>query len=567
MPASFRVIAVDYDGTIAVVRSSERSGAERNCGTAPPWPARAAVYRSDFEELLEVFPDVERHFDAIVAENGALVVHDGQIDTQQRQISPELVESLRATGVPFRSGHVLIATDAVHDGTILGCIRRHGLDAQLVYNRAALMVLPEGVSKGTGMVHALGRMELSRHSTIAIGDAENDHSLLQAAEIGVAVGNAVPALKAHADICLEGANGDAVAAFLGGPVLDGTLDARPARWAVTLGKDANGNGVTLPGSRVNVLIVGASGAGKSYVTGLLMERLVALDYTVCVLDAEGDHGDLATLSGVLAVGGAEPPPSPARLATIVRNRFSSVIADLSLLAPEQKRSYCTDALAALEGLRQQRGYPHWIVVEEADQLLFGSPLPTESGPTGYCLVTHRPGTLHERTLAAMDVVIALPGAERHAHVPLTASQHEQPFTLPARHALLATLAGVTELEVDDRLLRHVRHRQKYAHAQVPPERRFFFGSNGSSGRTAGNMSEFRSELRRLSEHVLRTHLRAGDFSRWIREVLADDELGRRVREVERWFRTDSAAAPESAVEAIVTAINSRYECNAEAATP
>jgi HAD superfamily hydrolase (TIGR01484 family) len=566
MPASFRVIAVDYDGTIA--ESDRPNEAVLSAIAELRRRGRRILLCTGriLEELLEVFPDVERHFDAIVAENGAVVAHKGQIDTQQRQLSSELVESLRAEGIPFRSGHVLIATDAVHDSAILECIRRHGLDAQLVYNRSALMVLPEGVSKGTGMVHALGRLELSRHSTIAIGDAENDHSLLQAAEIGVAVGNAVPALKAHADICLEGANGDAVAAFLRGPVLEDTMAVQPARYSVTLGRDAKDSEVGVPGSRMNVLIAGASGAGKSYVTGLLVERLVALDYTVCVLDAEGDHSDLETLPGVLAVGGTETLPSPERLATMVRNRFSSVIADLSLLAPEQKRSYCTGALAALERLRQQRGYPHWIVIEEADQLLFGSPLPTESGPTGYCLVTHRPGTLHERALAAMDAVIALPGAERHAHVPPTGeSEHGQPFTLSARHALLATQAGVTELEFDARLLRHVRHRHKYAHAQVPPERRFFFRANGSSRRTAGNMSEFRSELRRSSEQVLRAHLQAGDFSRWIRDVLADDELGRRVREVERWFRADSAAAPDGAVEAIITAIDVRYECNTGAA--
>jgi hypothetical protein len=63
----------------------------------------------------------------------------------------------------------------------------------------------------------------------------------------------------------------------------------------------------------------------------------------------------------------------------------------------------------------------------------------------------------------------------------------------------------------------------------------------------------------------RAHLQAGDFSRWIRNVLADDELGRRVREVERWFRADSAAAPDGAMEAIITAIDVRYECNAGAA--
>ena len=79
---------------------------------------------------------------------------------------------------------------------------RLGLDCQLVRNRSVLMILPAGVTKGTGLLEALAVVGLSRHNAIGLGDAENDHSLLDVCEVGVAVANAVDAIRAHADIVL-----------------------------------------------------------------------------------------------------------------------------------------------------------------------------------------------------------------------------------------------------------------------------------------------------------------------------------------------------------------------------
>jgi trehalose-6-phosphatase len=566
MPHTFRVIAIDYDGTIA---ESDRAD---SVALDAIDELRRRGYRVLLctgripEELFAVFPDVQRHFDAIIAENGAVLIRDGGIDAQDRALPVELADSLRNAGIPFRAGHVLLATEARYADAILPHIRELGLESQLVYNRDALMVLPEGVSKGAGLLHALGQLELSRHSTIAIGDAENDHTLLTAAEIGVAVGNAVPALRAHADICLTDDDGAGVAAFLRGPVLSGSIDTQPARWSVPIGIAADGKVVRVPGSRTNMLIAGASCAGKSYLAGLLIERLIALDYTVCVFDAEGDHAELASLAGVIAVGGGDGLPSPDRLVALVRNRFSSVIADLSMLSTEQKRAYCDGVLEAMGTLRQQRGYPQWLVIEEADQLLAERALPVEpygATPVGYCLVTHRPMSLHPEALAAIDVVLALPGAERYARVPVAdgSADVEQPFTLEPRCALLATRTGSVRFEPAARHLRHVRHRHKYTRAQVPPERRFHFGPPGPDSRTAGNLVEFRDELARATRNIVHRHLRAGDFSRWIRDVLADDELGRRIREIERWSRSDPSADPEAAVAAMVGAIEVRYDAD------
>ena len=90
---------------------------------------------------------------------------------------------------------------------MLDVIRELGLELQVVFNRSAIMALPPGVNGGSGLRVALRKLGLSQHEAVAIGDAENDHSLLDCCECGVAVANAVPSLKKRAAFVTRGANG------------------------------------------------------------------------------------------------------------------------------------------------------------------------------------------------------------------------------------------------------------------------------------------------------------------------------------------------------------------------
>lgn len=64
-------------------------------------------------------------------------------------------------------------------GRVLSDLRHRELEVPLVllFNRSRLMVLPQSVSKATGLRAALSALRLSAHNAIAIGDAENDHEL------------------------------------------------------------------------------------------------------------------------------------------------------------------------------------------------------------------------------------------------------------------------------------------------------------------------------------------------------------------------------------------------------
>ena len=151
-------------------------------------------------------------FDGIVAENGALLYDPASGEEKMLTEAPkeEFLTALRDAGVKFDVGRAIVASWTPAEKAILGVIRRLGLDYQVIFNKGAVMVLPSGVNKATGLRAALEEVQLSFHNVVAIGDAENDHAFLSASECGVAVANALPALRERADIVTQGDHGAGV---------------------------------------------------------------------------------------------------------------------------------------------------------------------------------------------------------------------------------------------------------------------------------------------------------------------------------------------------------------------
>ena len=89
-------------------------------------------------------------------------------------------------------------------------IRDLGLELQVIFNKDAVMILPSGVNKMTGLVVALKELKISRHGVVGIGDAENDHAFLGWCHCSVAVENAIPSLKEEADLITQDSHGDGV---------------------------------------------------------------------------------------------------------------------------------------------------------------------------------------------------------------------------------------------------------------------------------------------------------------------------------------------------------------------
>jgi hypothetical protein len=554
MSRYYRALAVDYDGTLTET-------------DAPDPEVLAAIHRARgagrrvvlvtgriFRSLLDSFPDAERAFDAIVAENGGVIWLPGTgARVVAQPVGPDLASALEARGVPVERGEVLLATHAIHDQTVLQEIARLGLEVQLVRNRGALMVLPPGVSKGTGLLEALADLGISRHSTVAVGDAENDHSLVETCELGVAVANAVPALQDHADVVLGRRAGSGVIELLHGPLLRGDIRVQPKRWQVRLGATADGAAVTIPGSQVNLLVTGGTQSGKSHLAGLVAERLLTMGYGVCLIDPEGDHIGLEALRRLVVVGGAEPPPSPDHLARLLR--LGSVVVDLSLRSEAERVSDCRRTLEALAEHRERHGTPHWIILDEAHlvpDLARLLALGRGSSAAGVCAITWRPDQVGVETLAAMDLAVVLPGGDEAA----AATLRQAGFRLPASAGNPTTPAATGRIEgllidrrtarsfvADQRTSAHLRHWHKYQSAELPYHQRFFFRRKDRlTGAVAASMADFHHEIGRAEPEVLRHHARNRDFSRWTNEVIRDHELAGRLRLAEESFTGNGAAA-------------------------
>jgi hydroxymethylpyrimidine pyrophosphatase-like HAD family hydrolase len=207
----YSAIATDYDGTLAhdgVVHPETRVALQR----ARTGGVRLLLVTGrQLDDLARTFPDVGL-FDRIVAENGAVLFDPATALTSVVASAPPpaLLELLEQRGVPFASGHSIVATVEPHADALRRALDELDLGWTLIFNKHSVMALPAGISKATGVRRALQDLGLDAQRTIAIGDAENDEPLLRACGLAVAVDNAVPALKQVADLTTRGARGDGV---------------------------------------------------------------------------------------------------------------------------------------------------------------------------------------------------------------------------------------------------------------------------------------------------------------------------------------------------------------------
>ena len=550
MAGFVRAVALDLDGTLTDRDRLSDAAMAAVDEVRDDGLVAVLVTGRVLAELEHAFSDIVDCFDAVVAENGAVLSAGGAVRDLAPAIEESLAEALIERGVTCRRGRVLLACDAVHAAAVVEAIGVLGLDCQIVRNRGALMVLPAGVSKATGLLAALAELDISAHNTLAVGDAENDLALLELAEVGVAVANAVPSLRRHADLVLDEADGAGIAALLSGPIRTGEQRFRAARRRLTVGRFADGTAATVPAAQANVLICGETGIGKSYLAGLLTEGWVTGGYTVLVVDMEGDHVALDRLHDAIVL---DEQPSAHELLTMLRQQSLSVVLDVSALRAEERVDYLRALLPAIEAERAAWGLPHWIVVDEAHTTLGEGGIAAHvfrPMDLGYCLVTYRPEQLCAQALAAIDVTITVTGppAPQAGTAPAPPNATLRELGSPERAFTMAA-----------RRTPHVRHRRKYAVTPLPRDRWFLFrNSHGAVSGTASDLAEFSRLLRDLDASVVAYHLERGDFSRWITGTIQDRELGAVAGAIERDILARRAADVLHARERLLDAIAARY---------
>lgn len=405
----YHLLATDYDATLATdgrVAAETTAALEAVLATGR---RLMLVTGRRLEELMSLYPELEI-FERVVAENGALLYRPAT--KERRRLAdpppPALLATLRQRGIaPLEVGEVIVATREPHETAVLAAIRDLGLEHQVIFNKGAVMILPPGVNKASGLKVALAELGLSPRNVVACGDGENDHALLDLAEYSVATANAVSNLKAAADWVTKETHGDGILEVVSDMIESdlARLIPRRRRRALCIGKDREGQEVVIPSRRASILITG-EGRTTTAIGTALLGRLAKAGYQSCVLDTRGDY---LGFRDAVVFGTLDNPPAVKEVLTALEKPDVQAVVCLAAVRPEERHGFIERLLVPLRELRVDSGRPHWILVDEAHDLLPASSEADDAPATGAentIYSTDDPSALSPAILAAVDGIVA-----------------------------------------------------------------------------------------------------------------------------------------------------------------
>ena len=407
----YHALATDYDGTLAHHGRVTPSTLAALVRVQSSGRRLVMVTGRELPELLTVFPEADM-FDWIVAENGALLYRPSTKEEKVLADAPseKFVSALVARGVaPMSVGRVIVATWEPHEKAVLETIHEQALELQVIFNKGAVMVLPSGINKATGLKAALAEMSLSSHNVVGVGDAENDHAFLHFCGLSAAVANALPAVMDTADVTLRADHGDGVAELIDRLIADDCrrLEKRLSRRTLVLGR-SGGADAPIETHDQTVLVCGPSATARCGATTRLLETLLAEQYQFCLVDSEGGYHNLHS---AVVVGGTENPPAVDEVVQLLSVPSANGIVNVAKLPAADRPAFFLSLLPALAQLRAGAGRPHWIVLDDALHIL---PTPgnlPESVARGdlanLALVTERPELLPPALLALITTLIVV----------------------------------------------------------------------------------------------------------------------------------------------------------------
>jgi hydroxymethylpyrimidine pyrophosphatase-like HAD family hydrolase len=225
----YLALASDYDGTLAT--DGNVTGATWSAVQRLRASGRKVILVTgrSFGDLGRVLPRLEA-FDGIVAENGAVLYCPAEHRTVRLSegLPSSLVERLQLRKVePLWLGEIILATRIENAQEIRDAVRHLDLELGIVTNNNAIMVLPTGVNKATGLTAALAELGIPAERVVSIGDGENDAILFEATGCGVAVASAPAIVKRAADLVTKGAAGAGVSELIDRLIATDLAEVRP----------------------------------------------------------------------------------------------------------------------------------------------------------------------------------------------------------------------------------------------------------------------------------------------------------------------------------------------------
>ena len=582
----FHVLATDYDGTIAhdgIVDDATIAALER---LKKSGRKLVMVSGRELPDLLNTFNRIDL-FDSAVLENGAIIYNPKTKETRVlvEGPPPAFAETLKKRGVPLSTGHVIVATVEPHDPTVLATIRDLGLELQVIFNKGAVMVLPSGVNKATGLAAALAEMGLSPHNAAGVGDAENDHAFLKVCECSAAVANALPAVKDTADVVTKGKRGAGVTELIDQMIADDLSDLKTlARHRVPVGEavrpveppagteEAAKQEEAIDPAGAGVLVCGTSGSGKSTLTTSLMEQLAGAGYQMLVIDPEGDY---TNLDFATTLGNHQQPPRPEDVTEALKNPARSIVVNMLGVPLADRPLFFAQLMPRILEEKGRTGRPHWLVVDEAHHLLPQGPdainLAKQLPDRGTMYITVHAGAMDPAALEHVGTLLVIGGhpaktvaefckatREGNPKCPTVAGDK-----LPTGDAMLWRRGepAATIIRTKPPRTERKRHSRKYAEGNLGADRSFYFrGPAGKLNLKASNLFLFLQLADGVDDDTWDFHRTNGDYSKWVRTEIKDNQLADELAEIE----IDAAAGPKDTRAAVRAAIEARYTLPSDA---
>jgi HAD superfamily hydrolase (TIGR01484 family) len=556
----FLALATDYDGTIAhhgIVDARTIQALDRFARTGR---RLIMVTGRELPDLKKVFPHLGM-FERVVAENGALIYEPAT--ERERVIAPApppaFVETLKARGVePISVGRCIVATWEPHERVVIEVIRDMGLELQIIFNKGAVMILPPGMNKAAGLAVALHELGLSAANVVGVGDAENDHAFLLSCGCSAAVANALPTVKEECDIRLDNHHGAGVVELLEMICQDDARIVTPRRHGLLVGKNRAGAEIFLASHRGSVLIAGSSGIGKSTLATALTERMCEKNLQFCVFDPEGDYSEL---EGAVSVGDARSPPSATESVELLTKLTANVVVSTQGLRIPERPAFFARLLPQVMSLRARTGRPHWLILDEAHQLLSTTredvtQILPEKLP-GTIFVTVHPEAMSPIALAKVEYVLAL-GPEGMKVIETfcdAAGIPRPPEVPPAKEdeilVWMRSGGAVQQVKALRPTQARKRHTRKYAEGTLPSSVSFWFRGPGNRlNLRAQNLMIFAQLAEGVDDETWEHHRKLGDYSGWFRRVIKDDELSQEAAAAESDASLDAVESRRRIVDAV-----------------
>jgi hypothetical protein len=205
-------------------------------------------------------------------------------------------------------------------------------------------------------------------------------------------------------------------------------------------------------------------------------------------------------------------------------------------------------------MRLRKARPHWIVVDESHHMF-----PSESSPntaqlppeaSNLVLITVHPDHVSPAVLRHVNIVAAIGKSPRNMIQAFAqavgASAPDGDYSdLSSGRALLwfRDSNQVQRIEYTLPAGEHSRHKRKYAQGEIEPDRSFYFtGPRGQFKLRAQNLMLFLQLAEGLDDETWMHHLKAGDYSKWFRENIKDEDLAREAEAIEKNDKLDGSGS-------------------------